>query len=105
MTAPQGPPVLSATKRAVLEQRLRYTAAPGRIPRRPAGSVPPLSFAQERVWFMEQYVPGTAAYATPIAVRLRGPLDRPALQSALDALAARHETLRMSFPAGAEGRP
>src|SRR5690242_3818580 len=102
---------LSATKRALLEQRLgprleeRAVAPPSRIPRRPPGSAPPLSFAQERVWFMEQYAPGTAAYATPIVVHLRGELDEDALQRALDAVALRHEPLRTTFPATADGRP
>jgi len=97
----------SATKRALLDQRLRGFAADGtpRIPRRPAGVASPLSFAQERVWFMEQYAPGTAAYAIPIVIRLRGPLNRTALQAALDAVVARHETLRMTFPSTVDGRP
>ncbi|MBO3750156.1 amino acid adenylation domain-containing protein [Streptosporangiaceae bacterium NEAU-GS5] len=100
-------PALSESKRALLEQRLRRRPADGppRIPRRPAGAAPPLSFAQERVWFMEQYAPGTAAYAVPIAVRLRGPLDTEALRRALDGVTDRHETLRMSFPAGPDGSP
>ena len=102
---------LSATKRALLEQRLgprldeRAAAPPSRIPRRPPGSAPPMSFAQERVWFMEQYAPGTAAYAIPIAVRLRGPFDVSALQRAIGRLISRHEALRMTFPATVDGRP
>ncbi len=67
--------------------------------------MPPLSFAQERLWFMEQFAPGTAAYNIPVARRLRGPLDRPALQRALDAVIARHETLRSRYPATDDGRP
>ena len=102
---------LSATKRALLEQRLgrapgRTAAAPpSRIPGARPGSAPPMSFAQERVWFMEQYAPGTAAYAIPIAVRLRGPFDTSALQRAIDRLVSRHEALRMTFPATVDGRP
>jgi hypothetical protein len=102
---------LSATKRALLEQRLgprldERTVTPlSRIPRRPPGSAPPMSFAQERVWFMEQYAPGTAAYAIPIAVRLRGTLDVPALERAIGRLVSRHEALRMTFPATVDGRP
>ena len=102
---------LSATKRALLEQRLgsrldEPTRVPSsRIPRRPRGSAPPMSFAQERVWFMEQYAPGTAAYAIPIAVRLRGALDVSALKHAIDRLVSRHEALRMTFPATVDGRP
>ncbi|MFE7335043.1 non-ribosomal peptide synthetase/MFS transporter [Streptomyces griseus] len=97
---------LSDAKRALLAQRLRGRARPVQaVPRRPEGAVPPLSFAQERLWFMEQFAPGTAAYNIPVARRLRGPLDRPALQRALDAVIARHETLRSRYPATDDGRP
>lgn len=54
---------------------------------------------------MEQFAPGTAAYNIPVARRLRGPLDRPALQRALDAVLARHETLRSRYPSTDDGRP
>ncbi|MFF0503290.1 amino acid adenylation domain-containing protein [Streptomyces fimicarius] len=97
---------LSDAKRALLAQRLRGRARPTQaVPRRPGGTVPPLSFAQERLWFMEQFAPGTAAYNIPVARRLRGPLDHPALQRALDAVIARHETLRSRYPATDDGRP
>ncbi|MEV7914249.1 non-ribosomal peptide synthetase/MFS transporter [Streptomyces griseus] len=97
---------LSDAKRALLAQRLRGRARPVQaVPRRPESTVPPLSFAQERLWFMEQFAPGTAAYNIPVARRLRGPLDRPALQRALDAVIARHETLRSRYPATDDGRP
>ena len=44
---------LSATKRALVQQRLAGRLARAGIPRRPPGTEPPMSFAQERVWFME----------------------------------------------------
>ncbi|MGW4409819.1 amino acid adenylation domain-containing protein [Nonomuraea sp. NPDC004702] len=75
------------------------------IPRRAEGSDPPLSFAQERLWFMEQFAPGTSAYVLPVSARLRGPLDAGRLRESLDAVVARHESLRMTFPAGPDGRP
>ncbi|MFF8436296.1 non-ribosomal peptide synthetase/MFS transporter [Streptomyces bacillaris] len=100
---------LSDAKRALLAQRLRGGRARARaaqaVVRRPEGTVPPLSFAQERLWFMEQFAPGTAAYNIPVARRLRGPLDLPALRRALDAVVARHETLRTRYPATDDGRP
>ncbi|RKE16989.1 non-ribosomal peptide synthetase/MFS transporter [Streptomyces sp. TLI_171] len=65
----------------------------------------PLSFAQERLWFMEQFAPGTSAYNIPVVRRLRGPLDTEALRAALDASVARHETLRSRYPATEDGRP
>jgi non-ribosomal peptide synthetase component F len=100
---------LSAQRRALIAQRLRRVAAaaPERsaLPRLPAGSVPPVSFSQERLWFMEQLSPGTTAYVMRTAVRLRGRLDLAALRAALDDLAARHDSLRMYFPASHDGRP
>ncbi|MEU3187609.1 amino acid adenylation domain-containing protein [Streptomyces sp. NPDC006923] len=53
-----------------------------------------LSFAQQRLWFLAQMRGASEAYHMPLALRLRGPLDREALARALDALVARHEVLR-----------
>lgn len=70
-----------------------------------ASSAPaPLSFAQELLWLMDRAAPGLAAWNVPRALRLRGPLDVGALQSALDELVARHESLRTVF-AAADGEP
>ncbi|MDF0729430.1 condensation domain-containing protein, partial [Pseudomonas entomophila] len=57
----------------------------------------PLSFAQERQWFLWELDPTSTAYNLPTALRLRGALDRQALQAAFDALVARHESLRTRF--------
>ncbi|WP_157696257.1 amino acid adenylation domain-containing protein, partial [Caballeronia temeraria] len=57
----------------------------------------PLSFAQERLWFLEQLNPGQSTYHIPIALRLNGTLDVRAFQAALNELVARHESLRTSF--------
>jgi amino acid adenylation domain-containing protein len=56
-----------------------------------------LSYAQRRMWFLWQLDPQGAAYNLPMAVRLKGRLDRAALQGAFDALVARHESLRCHF--------
>ncbi len=75
----------------------------------------PLSFAQQRMWFLAR-LEGGAAYNVPVAVRLRGDLDREALTAALGDVADRHETLRTVYPetggvprqeilTGAAGRP
>ncbi len=62
----------------------------------------PLSFAQQRLWFLDQYEEATStAYNLPLAFRLRGELDLEALQKALDALVRRHESLRTIFPVDA----
>ena len=64
----------------------------------------PLSFAQERLWFLDQLIPGSPAYTIFDAVRLQGPLDVEALGRALTELVRRHEVLRSTFPSVA-GRP
>ncbi|MCP2170131.1 condensation domain-containing protein, partial [Goodfellowiella coeruleoviolacea] len=57
----------------------------------------PLSFAQQRLWFLDQLRPGSTEYQVPVALRLFGPLDRAALAEALTAVVARHEALRTTF--------
>ncbi|MEW1690498.1 amino acid adenylation domain-containing protein [Streptomyces sp. NPDC091265] len=97
---------LSAAKKELLRRRLASRAAARTtVPRRDPGTPVPLSFAQERLWFMEQFAPGTAAYNIPVVRRLSGPLDAGALRAALDASVARHETLRSRYPATDDGRP
>ncbi|WP_030759539.1 non-ribosomal peptide synthetase/MFS transporter [Streptomyces griseus] len=92
------PPDWSATKRALLSRRLRGAAAPARVvDPRPEGTAPPLSSGQERLWFMDQFSPGSTAYTLAPARRFRGPFDRAALDAALTDLVARHESLRMTF--------
>ena len=63
-----------------------------------------LSFAQQRLWFLDQLDPGQATLNIPIALRLRGDLRRPELLGALAAIVRRHETLRTTFRA-ASGVP
>ena len=57
----------------------------------------PLSLVQQRLWFLDRLQPGNAVYHLAWAFELRGALDRGALQSALDALAGRHGSLRTHF--------
>ncbi|HEX2094523.1 MAG TPA: non-ribosomal peptide synthase/polyketide synthase, partial [Longimicrobiaceae bacterium] len=66
-----------------------------RVPR--DGSPLPLSFAQQRLWLVEQLEPGTAAYTLAVPLRLRGPVDPAALGRALDEVVRRHEALRTVF--------
>jgi hypothetical protein len=61
----------------------------------------PLSFAQERLWFLDRLQPGTALYNVPLAVRLTGRLDVAALAGALTRIVRRHEALRTTFDAAA----
>lgn len=91
---------LSPEQRRKLAERLRQSApapAETRIPRRPPGSNGVLSFGQQRLWFLEQLQPGTAAYNVPGAVHLLGPLDADALARALEDIVRRHEVLRTTF--------
>ncbi|HKH49923.1 MAG TPA: amino acid adenylation domain-containing protein [Thermoanaerobaculia bacterium] len=67
------------------------------IPRLPHDRPLPLSFAQERIWFLEQLQPGSTAYHLPAALDLRGMLDAQALAAALGEILRRHEALRTVF--------
>ncbi|MGI8807424.1 MAG: amino acid adenylation domain-containing protein [Acidimicrobiales bacterium] len=65
---------------------------------------PPLSFAQEPLWFLDQLEPGRAFYNVPFAYRLGGPLDVGCLERALSEVVSRHDALRTTFP-DRGGRP
>ena len=67
------------------------------IAAQPGDAVPALSFAQQRLWFLDQLEPGSAAYNMPVAVRLSGALDLQALQRTLDDIVRRHAALRSRF--------
>ncbi|MBG0828848.1 amino acid adenylation domain-containing protein [Planomonospora sp. ID67723] len=96
---------MSDAKRALLARRLRRREETRAVTPRPPGTAVPLSHAQERLWFLEQYRPGLTAYTVPAVVRLRCPLDGEALRRALEGVAARHEALRMRFPTTEDGTP
>jgi thioesterase domain-containing protein/acyl carrier protein len=100
--------MLSDKQRELLTARLRraQTGGQGGIARRAPGTAElPLSFAQEQLWFMDRFAPGLPTYNIPVALWLRGPLDAVALGRAVDALVARHETLRTRLVPDGEGRP
>ena len=69
----------------------------GPVARRAAGATLPLSFAQQRLWFLDQLEPGNPAYNLAAAVLLTGPLDRAAFAASLEEVVARHEALRTTF--------
>jgi aryl carrier-like protein len=93
-------PQLSDAKRALLE-RWKTGGVPKKkeegIPRRPDPASAPLSFAQQRLWFLDQLHPGDTAYNDPALLRLTGRLDLDALRGAFARVVERHEILRTAF--------
>jgi amino acid adenylation domain-containing protein len=77
-------------------------ALPPLVPSMETGDAP-LSFAQQRLWFLDRLEPGTATYNLPVAVRLRGALEVEALESALAEIVRRHQALRTTFHEGESG--
>ncbi|HEV2846646.1 MAG TPA: amino acid adenylation domain-containing protein, partial [Thermoanaerobaculia bacterium] len=88
---------------AVIEGMRGGPQAPPVVPVPRDGDLP-LSFAQERLWFLDQLQPGSAAYSAPSVMRLSGRIDIPALRAAVDEIVRRHESLRTAFAVRA-GRP
>src|SRR5438105_170701 len=99
---------LSPAKQALLEELLRGKRSRAvealTITHRPQPGVAPLSFAQQRLWFVEQLAPGNPAYNIASALRLRGRLNIPVLERSLNKIIRRHEALRASFQV-VDGRP
>ncbi len=93
---------LSPSKRALLQRisaRSRETnSEPEPIARRAiTATTPPLSFSQQRLWFLDQLEGPSATYNMPVAIRLDGPLNRQALEKVFTEIVNRHETLRSNF--------
>ena len=88
---------------ALLEAGARVRVAP---PIRPASraEAPPLSYAQQALWFLDQWEPGQPTFNVAAAVRVDGPMDAVALSRAFDEIVRRHEALRTTF-AKVDGRP
>ncbi len=97
-------PTVAGVARAAAVARGAARPLPPPLERAPRGGALPLSFAQERLWFLDRLQPGSPAYNLPAALECLGPLDVGALHRALAALADRHETLRTRFEL-LDGRP
>ena len=98
----------SAEKRKLIELLLekkglnRNTA--NVIPRAAAADYYPLSFAQQRLWFLDQLDPGIPLYNVPTFVRFRGPLNLKALEKTFSEIVSRHKVFRTTFSTR-EGQP
>jgi amino acid adenylation domain-containing protein/non-ribosomal peptide synthase protein (TIGR01720 family) len=99
---------LSASKRALLEKRLRGEFESNSqvtvIPRRSQQSPVPLSFAQQRLWLLHQLESDNPAYNELASIQILGALNIEALQESLNEIVQRHESLRTSFES-VEGQP
>jgi len=85
---------LSEKKRELLAALLREEGLEPQedsIPRRVSDGPVPLSFAQQRLWFFDQWEPGSIVYNLPSALRLQGPLNVSALERAFNEVLRRHE--------------
>ena len=91
-------PVLEGLSRAV-EQQLGNAAGGAwqRIERAPRGESSPLSYAQTRLWFLDQLDPGSPSYNVPLGLRISGDLRVGALEESFTQVVRRHETLRTIF--------
>ncbi|MBC6450153.1 non-ribosomal peptide synthetase [Actinokineospora xionganensis] len=89
----------AALRARLLAKRLSGTATRARdeITPAPRGGVLPTSFAQRRLWILDQLQPGGTEYLLTFGLRLRGALSKEAVRRALDGLAARHEVLRTRY--------
>jgi amino acid adenylation domain-containing protein len=92
---------LSSAQRETLKRKLKHRGIdPMSVPvlkRPPDLAVIPTSFAQQRLWLLDQVDTGNAVYNVPATVRLVGPLDIDALARALNEVVRRHEVLRTTF--------
>jgi hypothetical protein len=94
---------LPPDKRALLERKLlemrRGGPRPDVIAPRDRTQPCPLSFPQQRLWFLDQWDPGAPTYNAALAFRLRGPLDVDVLEASVQRVVERHEALRTVFRA------
>jgi amino acid adenylation domain-containing protein len=96
---------LSPARRAVVERLLRERQPEGGAASHTArADLATVSFGQQRLWFMAQLDPASSVYNTVSSLSLPSPVDVAALQGAVDALVARHESLRTTFEA-VDGQP
>ena len=93
----EAPTVEELAGRVEAERRAGLPALPAMVPVERTGALP-LSYGQERLWFLNRMEPESAFYNHPLAVRLEGALDARVLERALGEIVRRHEALRTTFP-------
>ncbi|HEX8903934.1 MAG TPA: condensation domain-containing protein, partial [Longimicrobiaceae bacterium] len=98
----EGPTVAELAGRVEEVRRAELPVLPPLVPVERTGA-PPLSFAQERLWFLDRMEPESSLYNIPAALRLTGALDAAALERALGQIVRRHEALRTTFREAAGG--
>ena len=100
---------ISEAKRDLLEKYLRgelkqQPTSARTITQRPPNSPLQLSFAQERLWFLDQLNPNSAVFNVPLTVTLSGPIDPEALRRSVNEIVRRHDVLRTTFQS-VDGQP
>ena len=92
---------LSPQRRAALEKLLQVQGSvisrPAVIGRRTGAGIAPLSFGQQRLWFLDQLMPGNTNLNLNLAIRIREPVDEVVLERSLNEIVRRHESLRTIF--------
>ena len=86
-----------ALRKSLLREAGLASAVVTQIPRREQAGPSPLSFAQERIWFLDKMDPGKAHYNVSRTIRLKGSLNVTALERSLNEIVRRHDVLRASF--------
>ena len=98
------PTIKALAERIDVERRQGLKELAPAIEIAPDGIEIPLSFAQQRLWFLDQLEPGNPFYNIPAAFTLTGQLNLPMLEQSFNVMLARHESLRTSF-VSIDGRP
>ncbi|WP_433661641.1 amino acid adenylation domain-containing protein [Nocardia sp. CA-128927] len=96
-------PTVAALAARVVPGAAKASGARPPLARMPRTDQVPLSLAQQRMWVLNQFDPDSPAYNIPLAIRLSGVLDVPALRNAVADVLERHETLRTRYPADPSG--
>ena len=89
--------LIKEKKQELIELLLQGDAIEGTIHTSPRTGAIPLSYAQQRLWFLDQLEPGSSFYNIPMALRLEGPLNQLALEQGINEIIRRHENLRTTF--------